>query len=57
MANQYVSRKRTLLALLNDARDCLALGGVEVARCYLAEYWAAYARVPASTRRRWKCGY
>ena len=54
--NQYVSRKRDLLNLLDAALIWLNDGEILVARSFL-EYWrAGYALTPASTRRRWKCG-
>ena len=54
--NQYVSRKRFLLDYLRYARYCIDARMVEGARIYLAAYQRDYALVPASTRRRWKCG-
>ena len=55
--NQHASRKAELIHLLNMACTCLRYPGTRsMARNYLAEYREAYALVPASTRRRWRCG-
>lgn len=54
--NQHSSRKTELLALLHAAHDWLIQGEVEAAQAFLGLYRDAYAQVPASTRRRWKCG-
>lgn len=54
--NQYISRRRWLLGYLKAARAWLAHGEVSVARGWLAVFRAEYAKVPASTRRRWRCG-
>lgn len=54
--NQYNSRKADLLAMLHTARDHLNAGNVKKARHYLSLYRTAYSLVPASTKRRWKCG-
>ena len=54
--NQYNSRNSYLWALIYTARDYLELGDVEQAQEWLALYRKLYAQVPASTRRRWKCG-
>ena len=56
-ANQYVSPKRNLMMKLNMARYAL-----RVAHCtwyaqeLLRDFRNYYATIPASTRRRWKCG-
>lgn len=54
--NQYMSRKGELRAILAWARSHLAVGHWCAARVYLDAYRRAYARVPASTHRRWRCG-
>lgn len=54
--NQYSSRKRDLWNLIHWAHDHLIDGNVLAARGILDAYRRAYAQVPASTRRRWKCG-
>ena len=54
--NQYVSRKRDLMLLVYWAHDHLIDGRIDAARGILDAYRRAYALVPASTRRRWKCG-
>ena len=54
--NQYVSRKRALMSNLLWARTYLSYGAVHWAQAELRSFRAMYALVPASTRRRWKCG-
>ena len=54
--NQHVSRKRDLCKLIHWAHDHLIDGHVDAAQGILDAYRRAYAAVPASTRRRWKCG-
>lgn len=54
--NQYNSRKSDLLDMLHTARDYLESGLIENARFYLRLYRTAYSLVPASTKRRWRCG-
>ena len=54
--NQYNSRKGTLIAMLDLARENLNVGHVSMARYWLAQWRNNYDAAPASTRRRWKCG-
>lgn len=54
--NQHVSRKMELLTLLHLARDVLDGGFVLTARDLLGIWKAKMRSVPASTRRRWRCG-
>jgi len=54
--NQYSSRKTDLWRLIYRAHDFLIEGNVRAANGVLDAYRRAYARVPESTRRRWKCG-
>lgn len=54
--NQHNSRRRALLWCLNTARALLSAGNLYDARCTLAYFRREFARVPASTRRRWRCG-
>ena len=54
--NQYVSRKRMLLQTLFYTRMALHNAMPNAARIYLDDYHRAYALVPASTKRRWRCG-
>jgi hypothetical protein len=54
--NQHKSRKGDLMAALRGARYWLAHGYGSGARQALREYRKEYALVPASTKRRWKCG-
>jgi hypothetical protein len=54
--NQYISVKRRLLNIIAMSRAFLTEGDVVLARCELEYYRTQYAKVPASTRRRWKCG-
>ena len=55
-SNQYRSRKAELLLDLRIVRNCLNEGLPVLARLYLTWWRRQYALVPASTRRRWKCG-
>jgi len=54
--NQYRSRKAELMNDLIYARLWLKAHSLDMARFYLNEWRISYALVPASTRRRWKCG-
>ena len=54
--NQYVSRKRELMQLLIWSRQWLAKHNLYIASDLLRQWREAYALVPASTRRRWRCG-
>ena len=54
--NQHVSRKRELMRMLYNARSYLDCGDIHIARRFLDAWRTAYALVPASTKRRWKCG-
>lgn len=54
--NQYASRKTDLMARLAHARGWLSVGAVLLAQDHLAAFWTQYAKAPASTRRRWRCG-
>lgn len=54
--NQHVSRKADLLRVLGHARLSLAGGHHLAAVLYLQQWRGEYRSVPASTRRRWKCG-
>ncbi len=59
--NQHESRKVRLLNLLHAARGALRSGltvrtRTNLAQDYLVIWRAAIADVPASTRRRWRCG-
>lgn len=54
--NQHASRKATLLNYLYRARLILSLGRVREARTVLAAWHILMRSVPASTRRRWRCG-
>jgi hypothetical protein len=59
--NQHVSTKATLTAILDHARAVLRSDlsrpvRVSLAQSYLAAWNASVALVPASTRRRWRCG-
>jgi len=54
--NQYNSRKTMLLGILATAHDWLTLGNLKEARHWLDEWRLHYEEVPASTKRRWKCG-
>lgn len=59
--NQHISTKGMLTELLDGARaalrsDMLRDRRVALARSYLATWAGAYATVPASTQRRWRCG-
>lgn len=56
MSNQHDSRRRDMLALLHTARALLADGYLASANACLANWRTLMAAVPASTRRRWKCG-
>ena len=54
--NQHRSMKRELLSILHRARAALDQRNVDMARNCL-DYWECLmTNVPASTRRRWKCG-
>ena len=55
--NQYVSRKRDLWKIVHWAHDHLIDGRIAAAQGILDVYRRAYALVPASTRRRWRCGH
>jgi len=55
-ANQYASPRRTLLWQLDFARQALRDGSLWLAQDLLKMFRARYATIPASTRRRWKCG-
>ena len=55
--NQHASRKGELLRLLRYSRAMLRLHNAAGARWYLQRYANERASVPASTRRRWKCGH
>ena len=54
--NQHASRKARLLGALDWASHLISIGDVEDAREVIAAWRVAYALVPASTRRRWRCG-
>ena len=54
--NQHWSRKLRLLEFLQASRAALRRGEVVWARYMLETYRYNYAKAPASTRRRWKCG-
>ena len=54
--NQHESRKRTLIWFLAMCRRNLAYGNIPTARDWLEAWRCGYSLVPASTRRRWKCG-
>jgi hypothetical protein len=54
--NQHASRKRYLLGMLHLARKYLDHGAHLSAQLYLNEWRKEFVLVPASTRRRWKCG-
>ena len=54
--NQYGSRKATLIQRLHNARVLLKAGIFSQARIFLEWYREDYAKAPASTRRRWRCG-
>ena len=54
--NQHASRKVQLMDDLHNSRFALSFGDLELARMFLGMWRTAYARVPASTRRRWRCG-
>lgn len=54
--NQHSSRRGDLMAILHLARNVLKERRVRAAQMLLDYFWHLYARTPASTRRRWKCG-
>ena len=54
--NQHKSPKRSLVLILDAARRYLAAGDLLRARHRLSKFWRLRELVPASTRRRWKCG-
>jgi hypothetical protein len=54
--NQHYSRKVDLMDTLGRVRVYLRLHILEGARFQLAKFWREYAKAPAGTRRRWKCG-
>ena len=54
--NQHVSRKRELMKMLYTAHTAINIGWKSLARDSLEKWRTAYALVPASTKRRWKCG-
>lgn len=54
--NQYASRKSEMREMLDDIREWLRVGEVKHARFLLAVFRLRMEEVPASTRRRWKCG-
>ena len=54
--NQHESRKAEMLGILRNARNYLDHGMFMTARMCL-DYWRELMQeVPASTRRRWRCG-
>jgi len=55
--NQYNSPKADLMAFLCTARDYLAGHDLRQARYYLNLWRSKHGKAPASTRRRWRCGY
>ena len=54
--NQHSSNKRQFQERLRYARELLRAGYVSAAQDCLRNFWKALRRVPASTRRRWRCG-
>ena len=54
--NQHFSRKADLMEYLHSARRHVGFGNIHIARSLLAQWRKQYALVPASTKRRWKCG-
>ena len=54
--NQYISRKALLWGMIHAAHDFLIGGDVQAAQGWLAMYREHYAKAPASSRRRWRCG-
>jgi hypothetical protein len=56
VGNRYQSPRRRLLEMLRLARELLRWGYPALARGRLQAYRNAYALIPASTRRRWRCG-
>ena len=54
--NQWGSPKAQLLDLLDLARRMLNEHQPGLARFYLIVWGTRYAEIPASTRRRWRCG-
>jgi len=54
--NQYESRKKGFLNMLHSVRAQLSAGRVRSAQITLANWRTLMEGVPASTRRRWKCG-
>ena len=54
--NQHQSRKRTLIWFLAMCRYTLHDGNIRRARAWLEAWRCDYSLVPASTRRRWRCG-
>ena len=55
--NQYASRKTNLMDRLDTARSWLSVGAVLLAQDHIAAFRVQYAKAPASTRRRWRCGH
>lgn len=56
LSNIRTGRKAVLKNLLSYAREALNDHDVWLARWWLDSYHHYYAAVPASTKRRWKCG-
>lgn len=55
--NQWTNHQKAHCeAILADVRYFLRCGLVAIARSRLEDWKFCYSRVPASTRRRWKCG-
>lgn len=54
--NQHASRKAELMAMLLEARWLLDRGFQPWVYVLLLRWRTAMQSVPASTRRRWKCG-
>ncbi len=54
--NQYSSRKRDLWRWIELAHDYLIQGEIAAAQYFLLRYRMEYTTIPASTRRRWRCG-
>ena len=55
--NQHSSNKRDLMHMLECARKYLKWGCVLESKIILSGFWGALAQMPASSRRRWKCGH
>ena len=54
--NQHQSRKERLMDFLDVSRAELRQGNIVMAMYMLETYRYNYAKAPASTRRRWRCG-